>query len=105
MPIVKIEYDQALLPEAEVRTLCEAVQAIVAKITAIEDVSVFANCAHIRIKAAPIEIFVQISAHKVPDLETLTSQIKQALGIWKIGRKRFGRHPQQVCFSPAPKFR
>ena len=49
----------------------------------IEDVFVYANSAHIKLKIAPIEIFVSVSAHKIKDIDALLEDFKNQLSEWK----------------------
>ena len=83
MPMIKIEYDDAKVSDKEVASLSEAIQEIVSSVTQIEDVFVYANSARIKVKIAPIEVFVQMSAHKITDVDKLTNQIKSHLSEWK----------------------
>ena len=53
--------------DEEVTRLADAVQKIVSDATRIEDVFVYGNSAHIKLKVAPIEIFIRMSADKIPD--------------------------------------
>ena len=83
MPMINIEYDDAKVTDVEITNLAEAVQKIVSEATRIEDVFVYANSAHIKLKVAPIEIFVRMSASKISDRERLFHEIKQQLLVWK----------------------
>ena len=84
MPVINIEYDDVKLSEDEVKSLSEATQRVVSEVTGIEDVFVYANTAKVKVKIAPIEIFVQMSGHKIENLDDLTSKIKDKLASWKI---------------------
>jgi hypothetical protein len=83
MPMITIEYDDAVVSENEVRQLAIASQRIVSDITKIEDVFVYANTSKIKINVAPIEIFINMSASKISNPEELVSQIKVGLANWK----------------------
>ncbi|MDO8659880.1 MAG: hypothetical protein Q7K54_04765, partial [Candidatus Parcubacteria bacterium] len=83
MPTIRIDYDDEKLEDKEVLLLSGAVQKIVSSITGIEDTFVYAGSPHIKIKVAPIEVFVQISAIKVPDRDSLFNNIKNQLSDWK----------------------
>ena len=65
MPVIRIDYDDEKLSKAEVLTLSKSVQKIVSEVTKIDDVFVYANSSQIKVKIAPIEIFIQMSAHKI----------------------------------------
>ncbi len=83
MPTIRIDYDDGKLKDADVLSLSNAVQKIVSEITGIEDTFVYANSAHIKVKVAPIEVYVQLSAHKIKDVDELFGKIKDQLSIWK----------------------
>ncbi len=83
MPMIKIQYDDTKLGETEVRSVSEAIRKIVQSATEIEDVFVYANCAQINVAIAPIEIFVEMSAHKIKDEDDLIKTIRDELAAWK----------------------
>lgn len=83
MPIIRIDYDNNKLKEKEVLDLSNAVQEIVSEITGIQDVFVYANSSQIKVKIAPIEVFVEMSAPKIKDLDKLTEDIKTQIIEWK----------------------
>ena len=83
MPVIRIDYDNEKINDKDVLALSNAVQKIVSETTKIEDVFVYANSSHIKVKVAPIEIFVQMSAHKVKDADVLIKDIKSWLSSWK----------------------
>jgi len=78
-----MDFDNGKISEKEVLVLSNAIQKIVSEITGIEDVFVYANSSQVKVKTAPIEIFVQISAHKIKDQDKLIADIKAALSKWK----------------------
>lgn len=83
MPIVKIQYDDAKVEKSDIQNLSNAIQKIVVEATGIEDVFVYGNSSEIKIKIAPIEIFVEMSAHKIKDEDLLIKDIKERLSAWK----------------------
>lgn len=83
MPMIKMEFDSNKVSKEEVLALSNAAEKIVSEITGIEDVFVYANSSEIRVKVAPIEIFVEMSAHKIKDADKLIADIKEALSAWK----------------------
>ena len=83
MPRIKIQYDDARVEKSDILNLSNAIQKIVAEVTGIEDVFVYGNSSEIKIKIAPIEIFVQMSAHKIKNEEELIGAIKKSLSNWK----------------------
>jgi hypothetical protein len=87
MPMINIEFDDAVVSDKEILLLSNAIQKIVSETTHIEDVFVYANSARIKVKIAPIEIFIRMSAHKIKDRTKLVEEIKQKLTDWKAKSK------------------
>ena len=83
MPTIRIDYDDSKLKDEDILFLSNATQKIVQSITGIEDTFVYANSPHIKVKVAPIEIYIQISSSKIPDIEILFSSIKNQISDWK----------------------
>ncbi len=83
MPVIRIDYDNEKVNDKDILGLSNAVQKIVSETTKIEDVFVYANSSQIKVKIAPIEIFIQMSAHKVKDADELVQDIKSRLSDWK----------------------
>ncbi len=69
MPIIKIEYDSTSFNEQSIRDLGVELQNTVGDASTRErkDVSVFAYANQITVNAAPMEIFVELSAAAIPD--------------------------------------
>lgn len=83
MPMIHIEFDDRKVSTEEVQSLSKGIQKIVSEATHIEDVFVYANSAQIKIKIAPIEIFVRMTDHKITDEDELVKEIKVKLQEWK----------------------
>ncbi len=83
MPVIRVEYDDQKLQHDQVLEISEAIQKIVAEVTAIEDVFVYANSSQIKVKVAPIEIWVEMSAQKIENLDDLFKKIQDRLADWK----------------------
>jgi hypothetical protein len=98
MPVIRIDFDDTKVTKADVTALSTAIQKIVADTTKIEDVFVYANSSQIKVKIAPIEIFVQMSAHKIEDEDALVKEIKSKLSGWK--KKASFEHPINLTFIP-----
>ena len=98
MPVIRIDYDDEKLDKDAILTLSKAIQKIVSETTKIEDVFVYANSSQIKVKIAPIEIFVQMSAHKIKDVDKLVSEIKSRLSSWK--KKNTFHHPINLSLIP-----
>jgi 2C-methyl-D-erythritol 2,4-cyclodiphosphate synthase len=84
MPLIKLEYDDSKVGEEDAAVLASAIQKIVSTATGIEDVFVYANTAKIKVKIAPIEIFIEMSAHKIDDADKLIGEVKAQLSSWKV---------------------
>jgi hypothetical protein len=98
MPVITIEYDDKIVSDKEMKALCNGIQQIVSETTKIDDVPVYAHSSPIKVKHAPIEIVVQISAHKVANLDVLMAEVKQRLVAWKA--KQFYQHPINLTIIP-----
>jgi hypothetical protein len=83
MPTIRIDYDDKKLTDEDISSLSNAIQKIVSDITGIEDTFVYAQSPHLKIKVAPIEVCVQISATKVSNKDDLFNNIKTRLSDWK----------------------
>lgn len=81
--MIKIQYDDVRVKKEDIKNLSNAIQKIVSEATGIEDVFVYGNSSEIKVKIAPIEIFVEMSAHKVEDEDALIKDIKERLTVWK----------------------
>lgn len=81
--MIKIQYDDSKVKRGDIEKLSDAIQKIVSKTTGIEDVFVYGNSSEIKVKIAPIEIFVEMSAHKIKDEDALIKDIKERLTVWK----------------------
>ena len=98
MPVIRIDYDDGKVEKKEVAALSREIQKIVSTATRIKDVFVYANSSQIKIKVAPIEIFIQMSAHKIKDEDALVKEIKSKLSNWK--KKSSFQHPINLTFIP-----
>src|SRR3989344_1594239 len=83
MPMINIEYDDVKIEKSEILSVSSAIKKIVSEATHIEDVFVYANSSQIKVKVAPIEIFIRMSAHKIQSREKLIEEIKSNLQVWK----------------------
>lgn len=100
MPVIRIEYDDGKLKEETILAVSNAIQKIVSETTGIEDVFVYANSSHIKVKIAPIEIWIEMSAHKIANADDLLSQFKTQLSDWK---KESGfQYPINITLTPMP---
>ncbi len=83
MPVIRLDFDNSKVDNNDIVILSNAIQKIVSEETNIEDVFVYANNADIKIKVAPIEIFIQMSDHKIKNEDELIKSIKTRLTEWK----------------------
>ena len=79
MPIIRIDYDNEEITRENMVFLSNALQKIISEATKIEDVFVYANSSEIKIKIAPIEVFVEMSAHKINNIDNLLKEIKDKI--------------------------
>ena len=98
MPLIRLEFDDAKVPDKEVEALSKAVRDIVSETTGIADVFVYANSAKIKVQIAPIEIFVEMSAPKITDVDALVGDIKKKLSEWKVANNF--AHPINLTLIP-----
>jgi hypothetical protein len=83
MPLVRLEYDDKKVPDADVEALSQAVRDIVSNVTGIADVFVYANTAKIKVQIAPIEIFVEMTAKKIQNEDELIAKLREEISSWK----------------------
>ena len=98
MPMINIKFDDQKVNDQEVVALSNAIIKIVQDATKIPEVFVYADSPRIKIGVAPIEIFVEMSASKVPDKETLFQAIKEPLSRWK--RENNFKHSITITLTP-----
>ena len=98
MPVIYIEFDDTKVSDKDALDLSNAIQKIVSSVTQIEDVCVYANSSRINVKIAPIEIFVHISAHKIPNIDKMLNEFKQELSKWK--KQMDFPHPINLTLNP-----
>ena len=100
MPVIRVDFDDKKLKNEEVLALSNALQKIVSEVTEIEDVFVYANSSQITVKIAPIEVFIQMSTHKIKDLDALVAELKNRITLWKA-ESGFS-HLINMSFIPMP---
>ena len=83
MPIIRIDYDDKIVSEAEINNLGVATQKIVSTKTEIKDVFVYGNASQIKIDIAPIEIFIELSKSISDKNNNLIQDVKSQLKAWK----------------------
>jgi hypothetical protein len=62
------------------------------------DVMVYANSSEIKIKVAPVEVFIQISAHKARGIDVMMDEMRLRLTIWK--QEHIFSHPINLTLIP-----
>ena len=98
MPVIRVEYDDVVVAEDEARALCTAAQEAVIKATGIKETFVYGNAARIKIDTAPIEIWVEMSAYKIDDIEIVAKDIRNLVSGWK--HKAAFPHPINLTLMP-----
>ena len=83
MPVILVDFDNQRVAEKDATVLSEAIRDILSEATGIEDVFVYANSSQIKVKVAPVEVFVEMSAGKIESVDVLISQIKARIIDWK----------------------
>lgn len=102
MPVITIEYDREKVSQEQVEQLTVGVHDAVVAVTGIQDVPVYANSAEVSYKISPIEIWIEVSAHKIPndDVKAWLDEISAKLKAW---REEAGfDHPLNVTLNPSP---
>lgn len=98
MPLIRLEYDNNKVSDNDAESVSKAVRNIVSEVTGIADVFVYANTAKIKVQIAPIEIFVEMTAKKIQNVDALVNDIKSRLSAWKSAN-RFS-HPINLTLIP-----
>lgn len=83
MPIIRIQYDNNKFKNEKLDNLVIAIQKIVSEETKIKEVFVYVNSAEVTYLADPIEIFIEMSASKIENADTLFEGIKNKVIDWK----------------------
>lgn len=98
MPMIRIEYDNEKVEKQNILNLSQAIQEIVSRVTGIEDVFVYTNSSEIKVKIAPIEIFVEMTAKKIDDENLLIRKLKSELSSRK--EKSLFKFPINLTLIP-----
>ena len=96
--MINIEFDDKKVSLKDIQSLSNAVQKIVSETTGIEDVFVYANASKIKVRIAPIEVWIRMSAHKIKDEDKLIAQFKKRLSAWK--KQNRYKHPINLTLIP-----
>ncbi|MEK7586192.1 MAG: hypothetical protein AAB477_03130 [Patescibacteria group bacterium] len=98
MPMVNIKYDAKRVPDSDAIGLATAIQKIVAETTGIPEVFVYADSPKVQAGTDPVEIFVEMSASAITDIDGLVNVTKEKIKEWK---KEFGfKHPITLTITP-----
>jgi hypothetical protein len=98
MPVIRLEYDDAVVDEAQAQAICEAAQKVVADATDTKEVFVYGNTSRIKVKVAPIEIWAEMIDHKITDADALAKKMREGLVQWK--RQTNFPHPINLTLIP-----
>jgi hypothetical protein len=85
MPIIRIEYDPDKVSAAQITQLAKDVVRFTKETTGIPETYAWVNASQIRINIDPVDIFIELSAHKVPDGDPnqLSKPIAAKIKQWK----------------------
>lgn len=83
MPLIKVNYDDAVLTKVEAEKLCEASVQILKEVTGIAETFAYGNVARINVDVPPVEVLVELSAHKIHDADAMVKEIRAKLETWK----------------------
>jgi hypothetical protein len=83
MPMITIKFDSKKVDDSKIIELSNALQKIVSESTNIKDVFVYADSPRITVAIAPIEVFIEMSASKIEDIEALFVVLKEKVKDWK----------------------
>ena len=98
MPMINIKFDDREVKDEKITDLSNAIIKIVQEATEIPEVFVYADSPRIKIGVAPIEIFVEMSASKVPDRDELFEEIRSNLANWK--KENSFEYPITITLTP-----
>ncbi len=98
MPLIRIEYDDEKVSDKEIQALSIAIREVVSHTTGIPDVFVYGNSARIKVQIAPIEIFMEMSAQKIDDVDVLFQTLTADISKWK--RETAFAHPINFTLIP-----
>lgn len=96
--MITIKFDDTKVEDPKIVELSKGLQKAVQEATGIPEVFVYAESPRIKIDVAPIEVFIEMSANKVPDREELFSVIKNKLLAWKA--ENAFEYPVTVTLTP-----
>lgn len=98
MPVVRVDFDQDKVSIEEIKQLVKGLHDVVSSTTDIEDVPVYANSAQVSYAIAPVEVFIELSDHKVKDAAVLTAMLKSNIVTWT--RENSFKHLINMTFIP-----
>jgi hypothetical protein len=98
MPCIWIEYDDSVVDRDEAAALCRASKEAIVAVYGKDDVYAWGNSANVRTEVDPVEIFVQLKADLVDDLDRWSSAVSDELRTWKA--KSGFPHPINLTISP-----
>ncbi|HEX3082730.1 MAG TPA: hypothetical protein VHQ86_05800 [Candidatus Saccharimonadia bacterium] len=100
MPIIRFEYDPDKVTAEQITRLATDMVTFTQEVTGMKEVYAWANASQIRIGIDPVDIFIEMSAHLVPDgdpsklSKPLVAKIKQ----WKADHNF--AEPINLTFTP-----
>lgn len=96
--MINIKFDDSKVNDDKISEVSNALIKIVQDATEIPEVFVYADSPRIKINIAPIEIFIEMSASKVPNKEELFEKIRNELSKWK--KENNFEYPITITLTP-----
>ncbi len=67
MPVIRVEYDPDKITTEQITRLATDVVEFTKEVTGIPETYAWVNAAQIRIDIDPVDIMIEMSAHKIPE--------------------------------------
>ena len=96
--MITVKFDSKKVDDVKIVELSNALQKIVSESTGIKDVFVYADSPRITVAIAPIEVFIEMSASKIEDVEALFAILKEKVKDWK--NQTSFEHPINMTLIP-----
>ena len=96
--MINIKFDDREVKDDKITELSNSIIKIVQDATGIPEVFVYADSPRIKIGVAPIEVFIEMSANKVPDKDKLFEEIRSKLVEWK--KTNNFKYPITITLTP-----
>lgn len=81
--MISIVFDKSVISTDQVTSLSLGLQTVVSEVIDDSDVFIYSQSPSSILGADPIEVFIQLNAHKTADPEAVTESIAKAVKSWK----------------------